>query len=90
MYNKERIKAIVSEWFQFKTAIILSDKKLDNLVEDIMKNKQCDNNLVGRSLYLVQHKKSMVNHGLFDSYKKANNYIKGNNFHFSIRKYKIS
>lgn len=90
MYNKERIKAIVSEWFQFKTEIILSDKTLDNLVLDIMENNQCDNNLVGRSLYLVQEKKSMVNHGLFDSEEKANNYIKGNSFGFSIREYKIS
>lgn len=39
MYNKERIKTIVSEWFEFKTGIVLSDKTLSKLVDDITESK---------------------------------------------------
>ena len=42
MYNKERVKIIVSEWFEFKTGIILSDETLSKLVDDITKTKEID------------------------------------------------
>lgn len=42
MYNKERVKTIVSEWFEFKTGIVLSDETLSKLVDDITETKQCD------------------------------------------------
>lgn len=42
MYNKERIKTIVSEWFEFKTGIVLSDETLSKLVDDITETKQSD------------------------------------------------
>lgn len=54
MYNKERVKTIVSEWFEFKTGIILSDETLSKLVDDITETKQCDiPDVVGRSEQLV-------------------------------------
>lgn len=50
MYNKERVKTIVSEWFDFKTGIVLSDETLSKLVDDITECKQCDIPVVvGRS-----------------------------------------
>ena len=42
MCNKERVKTIVSEWFDFKAGIILSDETLSKLVDDITETKQCD------------------------------------------------
>lgn len=49
MYNKERVKTIVSEWFEFKTGIILSDETLSKLVDDITETKQCDIPVVVKS-----------------------------------------
>lgn len=90
MYNKERIKTIVSEWFEFKTGIILSDETLSKLVDDITETKQCDIPVVVRSAYLVQNKNTLVNHGLFDSEEKAVNYIKGNTCDYGIQKVEIA
>ena len=49
MYNKERVKTIVSEWFELKTGIILSDGTLSKLVDDITETKQCDIPVFGSS-----------------------------------------
>ena len=53
MYNKERIKIIVSEWFEFKTGIILSDETLSKLVDDITETKQCD-------IPVVNHRRELL------------------------------
>lgn len=42
MYNKKRVKLIVKEWFELKTGIVLSNKTLRKLVDDITECKQCD------------------------------------------------
>jgi hypothetical protein len=51
MYNKERVKLIVGEWFDFKTGIVLSDETLSKLVDDITHTKQCDIPIVVKSFY---------------------------------------
>ena len=43
MYNKERVKRIVSEWFEFKAGIILSNETLSKLVDDITETKLLKN-----------------------------------------------
>jgi len=39
MYNKERVKIILSEWFEIKTGIVLSDETLNKLINDITETK---------------------------------------------------
>ena len=57
MYNKERVKRIVSEWFEFKAGIILSNETLSKLVDDITETKQCDIPFVSVSLPLTKQLK---------------------------------
>jgi len=35
MYNKKRVELIVSEWFELKTGVKLSEKTLSKLVDEI-------------------------------------------------------
>ncbi len=44
--------------------------------------------IVGRSVWIVQDKHSLVNHGLFSTKQKAEKFINGSN-HMAIRKVEI-
>lgn len=79
MDYKERIKLVVKEWFYYKTAMTVDDDKLNVLVNRIAECKQCDIPVVVRSAFLIQHKDTLINHGLFDSEEKAKKYINGCN-----------
>lgn len=46
-------------------------------LETVVKN--CSIPVVVRSAFLVQHKDTLINHGLFDSEEKAKKYINGCN-----------
>jgi len=77
MDYKERIKLVVKEWFYYKTSITVNDDNLNVLVDRIAECKQCDIPVVVRSAFLVQHKDTLINHGLFDNEDKAKKYTNG-------------
>lgn len=83
MENRERLKLIIQNWFIERTSIKPTEDGLNNLVDRIYYNKPLIIGGVVRSVWLVQHKETLVNHGTFSTEEKARKYFNYNDDSFA-------
>ena len=83
MKNRERLKLIIQNWFIEKTSIKPTEDGLNNLVDRIYYNKPLIIGSVVRSVWLVQHKETLINHGHFSTEEKARKYFNYNDDSFA-------
>ena len=74
MEKKELIKELIKEDHWHNIAIENTTDKIFSIIFDFV--------------YLVQDKKTLINHGIFSTKEKAINYTQGN-YKYSIKKCKI-
>jgi hypothetical protein len=90
MNKREMLKGIIENWFVEKTSIKPTKEGLNNLVDRIYYSKQLTLGGVVSSAFLVQHKETLINYGLFSTREKAENYINKNTDLFGIQEVKIA